>query len=178
MITVVVSVGTDHHPFARLLEWAADVERRLDAHVVVQCGATAPHPDLECFDYLPADELGERIRAADAVVCHGGPGTIGMCRSAGHRPIVIPRDPARGEHVDDHQMRYSAKLAADGDIDLAATCDELVAMLSQPRERIGDEDQPDGLRPADQFAELADRLLDGTIEPRPFRSRFLLRRTR
>ncbi len=38
---VVVSVGTDHHPFDRMLEWIAVAKQRSDLDVLVQRGATA-----------------------------------------------------------------------------------------------------------------------------------------
>jgi len=178
VITVLVSVGTDHHPFTRLLDWAAEVQSRIDATVVVQRGATPARPDLESFDYLPAEQLAERMQTADAVVCHGGPGTIDLCRSAGHRAIVVARDPAHGEHVDDHQIRYSTKLANDSEIDLATTCDEMIRLLSLPRPALLDDNRLSAARSADRFAELADQLLDGELERRRWKDRFLFRRTR
>lgn len=177
MKTVLVSVGTDHHPFDRLLAWAAEAQRRLDIHVVAQRGATAPLAGLETFDYVSSDELGERMRNADAVVCHGGPGTIGLCRSAGQRPIVVPRDPKLGEHVDDHQIRYTTKLASDGEIDLVDSCDDLIALLGTERSRLGDDEAIDVERAVDEFATLVDALLAGELPRRTLRQRFLFRRT-
>ena len=37
-----------------------------------------------------------RSPQADVVVTHGGPATISEARNAGHRPIVVPRDPSPG----------------------------------------------------------------------------------
>ena len=52
--------------------------------------------------------------SAAAVVCHGGPGTILGARHRGAVPIVVPRQHRLGEHVDDHQVAFSRRLAADG----------------------------------------------------------------
>jgi UDP-N-acetylglucosamine transferase subunit ALG13 len=175
--TVLVSVGTDHHPFDRMLEWAAEAQRRTDVHIVAQRGATSPRSDVESFDYVSADELAERMRTADAVVCHGGPGTIGLCRNAGQRPIVVARDPARGEHVDDHQIRYSTKLANHGEIDLVDTCDRLVELLSVERVRPFDDAGVDVQLAVAQFGALADALLAGELPKRSIRQRFVVRRT-
>ena len=69
------------------------------------------------------------MRRADAIVCHGGPSTIMEARNAGVVPVVIPRDPARGEHVDEHQLRFAEFMAAKGAILQARTESELSAQL-------------------------------------------------
>ena len=177
MTRVVVSVGTDHHPFDRMLEWIAVAKQRLDLSVLVQRGATAPRDGLESVDYVAAEELATLMRDADAVVCHGGPGTISLAQSVGRRPIVVARDPALGEHVDDHQMRYTARLANDGEIDTARSLDELVEMLSVPRptQDVVDHDEAVAAAVA-EFGSLVDRLLAGQLPKRRWRDRILVRR--
>jgi UDP-N-acetylglucosamine transferase subunit ALG13 len=108
-IRVSVFVGTDHHPFSRLVDWA---DRWAAAHpdddVFVQYGwSTAPEVATGQSFLTPRD-LRERCAKSDVVISHGGPGTIMDARGAGHRPIVVARDPARGEHVDQHQLRFAA----------------------------------------------------------------------
>ena len=120
MIRLVGSVGTDHHPFPRFLEWVSVAVERLGVEAFVQRGATPDRAGLETVDYLPAEELQAAMERADVVVCHGGPGTIAGAIRCGHRPIVIARDPLQGEHVDDHQQRYTRKLGDEGTIDLLA----------------------------------------------------------
>lgn len=175
---VVVSVGTDHHPFERLLDWMTIAQDTLDVDVLIQRGATDERSGLRTVDYLQQAELDEAFEAADVVVCHGGPGTIAAARRHGHRPIVVARNPRHGEHVDDHQMRYSAKLAAEDAIDLAASSDDLLRLIVAPRERVAVERRPgdanEGVR---DFAELIDRFLDGQIPRRRWRDRIRLRRT-
>jgi UDP-N-acetylglucosamine transferase subunit ALG13 len=174
---VVVSVGTDHHPFGRMLEWISAAGEQLDLDVFVQRGATPPRPGLETADYVAADELADLMRGADAVVCHGGPGTISLAQSVGRRPIVVARDPSLGEHVDDHQMRYTARLAADGQIDTAQTLDELVALLSAPRPVQDAIDHDDAVAAAvAEFGSLVHRLLTGELPKRRWRDRILVRR--
>jgi UDP-N-acetylglucosamine:LPS N-acetylglucosamine transferase len=60
------------------------------------------------------------MRAADVVIAQGGPGGIMDSRACGRVPIVVPRDPARGEHVDDHQQRFAAHLLRRGKVAVAA----------------------------------------------------------
>ena len=124
-----VSVGTDHHPFDRLLQWMKAWPGT--ARVVVQSGATPPLAGLECRDYLPAGEMDAAMAEAVAVVCHGGPGTIMQARAAGHLPIVVPRRPEHGEHVDGHQVRFATWMAAKGHVVVAETADDLHATLDR-----------------------------------------------
>jgi UDP-N-acetylglucosamine transferase subunit ALG13 len=176
---VIVSVGTDHHPFERMLDWAEVAQQRLDLDVLVQRGATAGRAGLESVDYVTADELAQLMGAADAVVCHGGPGTISLAQRSGHRPIVVARDPALGEHVDDHQQRYTAKLAIDDVIDRARSVDELIELLSAPRPvsaQIGRDETT--AQAVAEFAALVEQLLDGTLPKRKWRDRIVVRRTR
>jgi UDP-N-acetylglucosamine transferase subunit ALG13 len=174
---VVVSVGTDHHRFDRLLDWAEQAEKAAVGHFVVQRGSTPARPGLETFDYLPSEQLQALMRDADAVVCHGGPGTISLACGAGHRPIVVPRDPSLGEHVDDHQMRYAERQRAQGRIDVANEPAEFLALLARPRPRVDDPDHPDGAAAIQAFAEVANRVLAGDMPRRPWRTRMVLRRT-
>jgi UDP-N-acetylglucosamine transferase subunit ALG13 len=177
MRRIVVSLGTDHHRFDRLLDWAEHSQAALGTEFVVQRGATDPRPGVQTIDYLPADELEALMRSADAVVCHGGPGTISMTQRAGHRPVVVARDPLLGEHVDDHQMRYAARLAEQGIIDVAHTRDELVSLLAvaRPRPRAVDHDAVITATVA-AFSRTVDQLLAGTLPPRDWRRRIMVKR--
>ena len=125
--TVLVTVGTDHHPFDRLVRWIdAWARGNPDAHVLVQYGTAAPPAVAEGRPLLPADEFRLAIERADAVVCAGGPGAIMETRAAGLRPIVVPRRAALGEHVDDHQRAFAEFMAARDAITLA---DDEVALV-------------------------------------------------
>jgi UDP-N-acetylglucosamine transferase subunit ALG13 len=176
--SVVGSVGTDHHPFPRFLEWMAAARHELGIDVFVQRGATPEHADVDSVDYLPAAELEQRMAVADAVVCHGGPGTMSLAQRCGHRPIVIARDPSLGEHVDDHQMRYTAQLRSEGLIDTPASVDELIELIrSARRHESSDEHSAEIARAAARFGELVEALVAGTLPRRRWRERLLFRRT-
>ena len=115
---VLVLVGTDHHPFDRLVDWADQWAREHpDVEVVVQHGRSREPAVATGHAFLDHSVLTELMSSAAVVVSHGGPATISEARAAGHAPLVVPRDPAHGEHVDDHQLRFSSWLAAKGLID-------------------------------------------------------------
>ena len=121
---IVVTVGTDHHPFDRLVDWVDRwAARHLDVEILLQRGTTAAlvaSPNIRSVDMLAYDDLVGAMAGADAVVAQGGPGGILDARSVGHRPIVVPRRHDLGEHVDDHQVRFAAWMAERGSIDVAS----------------------------------------------------------
>jgi UDP-N-acetylglucosamine transferase subunit ALG13 len=113
-----VTIGTDHHPFGRLVDWAGEWARNNpEWDVALQHGRTpppAPVATLEAFAFLDHARLLELLSSSAAVVCHGGPATITEARRTGHTPIVVPRDPQHGEHVDGHQLLFARRLAGAG----------------------------------------------------------------
>lgn len=123
---VLVTVGTDHHPFDRIVTWfdawMDTVAARDDVHVEAFVQRSTAHAGaVESVEYLSFDDLVAEIKSADIVVTHGGPGSIVECRKWGRMPVVVPRDPALGEHVDNHQQLFSDRMAADGQILIART---------------------------------------------------------
>jgi UDP-N-acetylglucosamine transferase subunit ALG13 len=129
---IVVAVGTDHHPFDRLVGW---VDRWAGAHpevpVLVQRSVTAPTTHARSVDLIAYDDLMAAMAGADVVVAQGGPATIMDARARGHRPIVIPRQGSLGEHVDDHQVRFTAWMVERDLVTTATTEDELGGLLDR-----------------------------------------------
>lgn len=110
---IVVSVGTDHHQFDRLVRWVDDyARRRPDVAILVQRGTSKESSTVLSHALVPHSELRSLFSKATAVVCHGGPSTVMDARAAGRLPIVVPRDPEFGEHVDGHQVRFAHHLEA------------------------------------------------------------------
>jgi UDP-N-acetylglucosamine transferase subunit ALG13 len=130
--SVFVTVGTDHHPFERLIAW---IDRWQSAsapsgvETFVQYGTGSRPAVADGGDYVSHDDMAARISTAGAIVCHGGPGTIIDCLRSGTKPIVVPRRHALGEHVDDHQVRFSRRLQASGYVHVADTEEELGRLL-------------------------------------------------
>ena len=128
---VFVTVGTDVHPFPRLLGWVADIaaEHPGLARFTAQRGWTAAPPGLETVDFLDHAALVQAMSGADVVVSHGGPSTVAEARRVGRRPVVVPRDPAAGEHVDNHQVLFTRRLAESGLVTLAESREDLLSVL-------------------------------------------------
>lgn len=104
---LVVTLGTDHHPFARLVDWvdgwAADHPEVL---CIVQHG-TAPAPrHAEGHAMLDPADIPGLMGRARIVVGHAGPGTLLDARTSGRLPVLVPRLARLGEVVDDHQVAF------------------------------------------------------------------------
>lgn len=160
---VLAMLGTDHHRFDRLISWLDDlVMERVNTRVVVQHGHSAAPARAQGRDFIAYGELTELIGRADAIVCHGGPGTIMDARNAGHRAICVPRDPAFGEHVDGHQIAFARRMAQAGVVDVAHDQHEFRRLieerLSQPRTRSESSPRLPEQRSSSGIAVLADEL--------------------
>ncbi|WP_159943880.1 MULTISPECIES: glycosyltransferase [unclassified Nocardiopsis] len=174
---VVVSLGTDHHSFDRLVRWVDECARhRPGLRFLVQHGHSSPPSVAAGTPFLPGEELGGRMRGARVVITHGGPGTIVQARAAGRLPIVVPRDPELGEHVDDHQLLFVRRLEEAGRVRACATPQELVALvdraLAEPGEfRVppGDDDRAEraALRAGELIELLAGPGTTGSLAERP-----------
>jgi UDP-N-acetylglucosamine transferase subunit ALG13 len=165
--SLLVTVGTDHHPFDRLVRWVdawlASAPRGF--RCLMQTGTSAPPAGPADWQaYLEVDALEAAMAEAAAVVCHGGPGTILGARHLGAVPIVVPRQHRLGEHVDDHQVAFARRLAAaGGGIHLAETEADLHRLLdrvaAEPAAfRAGPEDRATAPAVA-EFGRLVDRLV-------------------
>jgi UDP-N-acetylglucosamine transferase subunit ALG13 len=125
---VLVTLGTDLHPCDRLVDWS---ERAASATPgttwSLQHGRSRSSSAMAASDYLSHDEFLAALRRAAVVVTHAGPGTIAEARSLGVPCVVVPRDPALGEHVDDHQLRYGAHIEGEPGVRVARSAEELLA---------------------------------------------------
>jgi UDP-N-acetylglucosamine transferase subunit ALG13 len=163
---VFATVGTDHHPFDRLIEW---VDRWAAARggavdVLVQSGTAHPPRNVAWTPFITQEQATEALHRATAVVCHAGPGTVMSCRSIGLIPIVVPRTVRLGEHVDDHQVSFARRMAEGDQVRVAESASQLEALLDRAIE------EPAAFQAAPprgdgsavrRFEELVDRLVQG-----------------
>ncbi|MEI7055311.1 glycosyltransferase [Nocardioides sp. CCNWLW239] len=139
-LRVVVSVGTDSHPFDRLVratEGWADTWSRLHQRPVdlwVQHGHSKPPTTGTAVSTVGREELFERFAAADVLVTQVGPGTILDANALGRRPIVVPRRHHLGEHVDDHQVTFGRFMHDQGGALLAMENHDLHALMTRMAE--------------------------------------------
>lgn len=129
---VVVSVGTDHHRFDRLVQWTEEfAASRSDVFFIVQRGTSRTPKGVTSQELIPHKDIQEMFRRAAVVVSHGGPSTVMDARAQGRLPVVVARNPEFGEHVDGHQMRFAAHLAANGIAKVANSETEFVSLLTE-----------------------------------------------
>lgn len=171
---VLVTVGTDHHPFNRLVEWADRwlINAEQSVRCQVQYGTSRPPHVADGQPKFAHAELQQLVAEAHVVVCHGGPGTIMDCRQAGLTPIVVPRRHGLGEHVDDHQVAFAGRFAELGFIQLAeheVRLRELIdSALSEPRPLLPSA----GAVNADTVVRFAEKVAElGPRRPRGWRPR-------
>jgi len=108
---VVTAGTTDSYGFRRLFERACEV-LPADAEVLWQTGSTdvSGLRRVQGRQQVPAAELALAIRDADIVISHAGAGSALTALEMGRFPVLVPRESARGEHVDDHQKQVAREL--------------------------------------------------------------------
>jgi UDP-N-acetylglucosamine--N-acetylmuramyl-(pentapeptide) pyrophosphoryl-undecaprenol N-acetylglucosamine transferase len=107
---VAVGVMTREYPFHRLFDKLEEISP-VGVRIRVQGSGPRPGRRLETLPTLSRDELAREIELADAVIVHAGVGLTLDCFDCGRMPVVVPREAAFGEHVDEHQAEYAYVLA-------------------------------------------------------------------
>lgn len=132
-LRIVVTVGSDHHPFDRLIGWVDDwlAAQGGAVETVWQYGTARKPAHGRAEAFLPHDALQDLLERADVVVTQGGPMGIVEARRHGVRPVVVPRLARLGEVVDDHQVTFCRHLAGRGEIALAEDAETLSRELDR-----------------------------------------------
>jgi UDP-N-acetylglucosamine transferase subunit ALG13 len=146
---ILVTLGTHPKPMDRLVVALEDILASgvVDDEIIITAPAYGEQPSrARALGIQPFDVLTEMARTARAMITHGGPASIALAFSCGHIPLVVPRDPAFGEHVDDHQIRFAAWLAERRDItvvlDMADLSRALQETLARQQRRVLEPPEP------------------------------------
>ncbi len=128
---IVVTVGTHEQPFDRMLRAVSDLGA-VEPMLVQYGTSTITDGPGEWVDFLSFDELAERAGAARVFISHAGVGSIVLARRCGLRPVIMPRRPELGEHVDEHQLELSRRLHRAGLVTVVEDAQELAAAVRRP----------------------------------------------
>lgn len=132
-LRILVTVGSDHHPFDRLVravdEWMDSAGPGVS--LITQHGTASPPRHGTAYSFLPHEELIEHMSNADLLVTQGGPMGIVESRQMGIIPIVMPRLKARGEVVDDHQVDLCRYLNERGELWLVEDASQVAPVLDR-----------------------------------------------
>jgi UDP-N-acetylglucosamine transferase subunit ALG13 len=104
---IFVTVGTHTQSFNRLLEEVDRLvgEGAIREKVVGQVGNSTYEPmNFKWFRFTSFDELDRLYGGADAIITHGGAGSILNGLDRGKPVIAVPRMKKYDEHVNDHQI--------------------------------------------------------------------------
>lgn len=114
---VLVTVGSERFDFHRAIDVVKEGLQDKDVNVQWQIGHTQAHEAQlpgRVAQWWPGDELAAAARESDVVITHAGVGSILMVLRTGSCPVVIPRSPDEGEHIDDHQEQLAGVLESRG----------------------------------------------------------------
>jgi UDP-N-acetylglucosamine transferase subunit ALG13 len=132
---IFVTVGTHHQPFERLLDGLSTLDA---GELVVQYGPGKPPPGVARAEaFMPFEAMVECFREAEVVVTHAGVGSILCARREGHTPLVVPRQHALGEHVDEHQAELTRALEALGSVVAVWDVGDLASLVAAAPPRQG-----------------------------------------
>lgn len=124
-LRIVVSVGTsESFPFLRMIERLHQIIPS-DSEVLWQTGSTdTSHLDIDARPAVPMRDLESACLRADVVVAHAGTGIALTALRCGKVPVLVPRDPYFGEHIDDHQTQLATMLG-ERELALVRSVDEI-----------------------------------------------------
>ncbi|MFN3233669.1 MAG: glycosyltransferase [Alphaproteobacteria bacterium] len=152
-----MTVGAYDLPFDRLVR-ATDQLAADDAipdPIFAQIGHSCEPSEPYAYErFLPLTEMERHADKARIILTQGGPGSIMLALTRGKVPIVVPRQHAEGEMVDNHQVTFARKLAEEERILLVMDVAELPELVRNYDDRVAGlkTAQMDPQEKADAFA--------------------------
>jgi len=126
---IFVTVGTEKFPFDRLIKIVDKKieDKSIDDEVFMQIGVSNYEPKKCSWKrFIQFNETVNFIKKARIVIAHGGVGTILLCFTLNKIPLVFPRRKQYGEHLDDHQIKFTKRMEKQGKIFAAYNEVELI----------------------------------------------------
>lgn len=112
---IFVTVGTHEQPFNRLIECVDQLKGNgvIADNVMMQIGFSTYKPKFCRYSkLLPYQEMLQYVTDARIIITHGGPASFMMPLQIGKIPIVVPRQFALHEHVNNHQVKFVRNVAS------------------------------------------------------------------
>jgi UDP-N-acetylglucosamine transferase subunit ALG13 len=129
---IFVTAGTERFPFDRLIRAVDELQDNLNGEpVFMQTGSSTYRPSCPHEPFLSYPEFCKKILEARIVISHAGAGTLLMCEELGKVPVMLARQGALGEHVDDHQQMLAERMADQGRIILAQRVEDLPELIQR-----------------------------------------------
>jgi UDP-N-acetylglucosamine transferase subunit ALG13 len=131
---LLVTVGSDHHRFDRLISWVdawLAGKSVADVRAVVQYGTAQPPRFGHGVAWVEHSDLKQLMGEATMIVAQGGPYSILESVDLGRMPIAVPRRRALAEAVDDHQHAFCSMMAERGQAVLVTTEHDLHEALDR-----------------------------------------------
>ena len=134
--TLILSIfGTTHVPMDRLLKALEDYHLKTGEKIIAQIGGTRNKRNiLECYKFIPNNQLKILISKASLVICHGGLGTIKDCFEVGAKVLAISRS-VENKECSHNQNELLKKLAEENKITILEDLNNLELSISKVREK-------------------------------------------
>lgn len=163
---ILVTCGTHEQGFDRLVKKVDELAGEgVISDVIIQTGYTEYEPQhCKWQKFFPYQEMQRLAKKADIIISHGGPSSFVMALQNGKVPIVVPRRPEFGEHVNDHQVIFChAVQERNGNIIVVDNVD-ILKMILQRYDQIVSV-MPVGIRSNnDKFCEDFEHLVEDVVE--------------
>lgn len=107
---IFVTVGSQKFQFNRLLRKVDELvkEKKITEEVFAQIGNSDYLPkNFRWTRFMDREKFEKMMEDSNIIITHGGTGVIIKSIKLGKKTIVIPRQKAFKEHVDDHQKQIA-----------------------------------------------------------------------
>jgi UDP-N-acetylglucosamine transferase subunit ALG13 len=113
-LLIFLTVGSGPFPFDRLITAADRIANTCGHEFVIQKGCSSfSSSRCKIYDFIPYRQLIAFYRDADLIISHTSSGPLTYARFNNKPIITLPRDPARREIIDDHQLQVARALTAE-----------------------------------------------------------------